>query len=89
MNDVFKMFNLTEYKNVKVVIIGQDPYQSSGKATGLAFAVDKGVTIPPSLANMFKSIKRDEGNKNKFEHGDLTAWAKQGCLLLNTYLTVP
>uniref|UniRef100_A0AC34F4U1 Uracil-DNA glycosylase n=1 Tax=Panagrolaimus sp. ES5 TaxID=591445 RepID=A0AC34F4U1_9BILA len=89
MNDIFKMFNLTEYKDVKVVIIGQDPYPSLGKATGLAFSVEKGVTIPASLANMFKSIKRDENVNAKFKHGDLTPWAKQGVLLLNTYLTVP
>lgn len=89
MNDIFKMFNLTQYTNVKVVIIGQDPYPSIGKATGLAFSVNKGIAIPASLGNMFKSIKRDTKEDVKFVHGDLTPWAEQGVLLLNTFLTVP
>ena len=74
-------------QNVKVVIIGQDPYHGLGEANGLAFSVNKGVKIPPSLRNIFLEIHRDL-NIPAPQHGDLSFWAKQGVLLLNTCLTV-
>ena len=85
--DLYRALRLTSYKDTKVVIFGQDPYHEIGQATGLAFSVDKGVKIPPSLINIYKEIK-DEYGYDIPNTGDLTAWAKQGVLLLNTVLTV-
>lgn len=87
MTDIFNAFKLTAPENVKVVIIGQDPYHEPGQAHGLCFSVPEGITIPPSLVNIFKEIKADLGIEPP-NHGNLTGWAKQGVLLLNTALTV-
>jgi uracil-DNA glycosylase len=73
---------------VKVVILGQDPYHGPGQAHGLSFSVKEGVKFPPSLRNMFKAIALDYPDTVLPQHGDLTAWAQQGVLLLNTVLTV-
>lgn len=84
---VFNALNLTDYKDVKVLILGQDPYHQKGQGCGLSFSVNKGVKIPPSLVNIYKELNSDLGIA-PVSHGDLTAWAKQGVLLLNTALTV-
>ena len=86
--DRFKAFTLTELDNVKVVILGQDPYHGEGQAHGLSFSVPVGVKIPPSLRNIYKELSDDLNWSTQPENGDLTAWAKQGVLLLNTVLTV-
>lgn len=86
-NKIFSAFKLTPYKDVKVVIIGQDPYHGEGQAHGLAFSVMPGVPIPPSLVNIFKEIASDLGGYVP-DNGYLVPWAKQGVLLLNTVLTV-
>jgi uracil-DNA glycosylase len=85
--EIFNAFNYTPFKDVKVVIIGQDPYHGVGQAHGLSFSVKKGVTPPPSLKNIFKEIQNDLGIAPP-NHGELTALAKQGVLLLNATLTV-
>ncbi len=87
MQEIFNAFKLTPYSEVKAVILGQDPYHEPGEAHGLCFSVRQGVKMPPSLANIYKEMKDDIGvdNGNKT---DLTPWAKQGVLLLNTTLTV-
>ncbi len=85
--DIFKSLELTSFQSVKVVILGQDPYHGPNQAHGLAFSVKKSVPIPPSLKNIFKEISEDL-HSNKRLSGDLTNWAKQGVLLLNTCLTV-
>ena len=87
MYDIFNAFKATPYSEVKAVIIGQDPYHGAGQAHGLCFSVKKGVPLPPSLVNIYKEITDDLGVKMP-EHGELTGWAKQGVLLLNTVLTV-
>ncbi len=87
MNDIFNCFSLTDYKDVKAVILGQDPYHGFGQAHGLCFSVKKGVKLPPSLNNIFTELKSDLG-ANVGAHGDLTKWAERGVLLLNTVLTV-
>lgn len=84
---VFNAFNLCPFNDVKVVIIGQDPYHEPGQAMGLSFSVPVGTTIPPSLVNIFKEIQQDLGNSIP-QDGDLTRWSKQGVLLLNATLTV-
>lgn len=84
---VFRAFDLCPLDQVKVVIVGQDPYHGTGQANGLSFAVNDGVTIPPSLKNIFKEIENDLGVKPTLS-GDLTRWANQGVLLLNSVLTV-
>ena len=84
---VFNAFNLCPYNDVKVVIIGQDPYHEPGQAMGLSFSVPVGTTIPPSLVNIFKEIQQDLGHPIP-QDGDLTRWCKQGVLLLNATLTV-
>jgi uracil-DNA glycosylase len=86
-NAIFNAFNQTPFNNVKVVILGQDPYHGSGQAMGLSFSVPKGVKPPPSLVNIFKELKSDIGLPIPTQ-GDLTPWAKQGVLLLNAVLTV-
>ena len=85
--EVFKAFRYTPYKNVKVVILGQDPYHGEGQAEGLSFSVPKGIKKPPSLVNIFKELETDLGCKMP-ESGSLVPWARQGVLLLNTVLTV-
>jgi len=84
---IFNAFNTTPLDDVKVVILGQDPYHGPGQAHGLCFSVQKGVQAPPSLVNIFKEISSDLGLPRP-THGDLTSWAKQGVLLLNATLTV-
>ncbi len=84
---IFNAFNLTPFGNVKVVIIGQDPYHGEGQAHGLCFSVPEGIQPPPSLVNIFKEISRDFGYAIPAS-GNLEKWAKQGVLLLNATLTV-
>lgn len=84
---MFNAFELTEVENIKVVIIGQDPYHQPGQAMGLSFSVPSGVKLPPSLVNIFKEIESDLGVKMRND-GDLTYLAKQGVLLINAYLSV-
>lgn len=87
MNNIFNSLKLTDYKDVKVVILGQDPYHEPGQAHGLCFSVKKGVQPPPSLQNIYKEIHA-ELDLPIPPHGELTEWAKKGVLLLNTCLTV-
>lgn len=84
--DVFRALTLCPIYNTKVVILGQDPYHGDGQANGLAFSVNKNVAIPPSLRNIMKELKEDVGTT--LDSGDLTCWAENGVLLLNTVLTV-
>ena len=85
--DLFKAYEHCPYHEVKVVILGQDPYHNVGQAQGMSFSVPKGVPLPPSLQNIFKEI-RDDLSILEPDCGDLSYWAKQGVLLLNTVLTV-
>lgn len=85
---ILNAFDQTPYDKVKVVILGQDPYYNPGQAMGMSFSVNKGVAVPKSLQNMFKEIADDIGRPSAIEGGDLTPWARQGVLLLNTVLTV-
>ena len=85
--NVFNALELTPFESVKVVILGQDPYHGFGQAHGLSFSVQKGTPLPPSLKNIFKELQEDIGGEFPTE-GDLSHWAKQGVLLLNTVLTV-
>ena len=87
MYDLFNALRYTSFENTKVVIIGQDPYHEPNQAHGLCFSVKKGVEPPPSLKNIYKELNSDVGF-NIPNHGELTDWAKQGVLLLNTVLTV-
>ena len=87
MYDIFNSLKKTAFSSVKVVLLGQDPYHEEGQAMGLSFSVPKGVIKPPSLVNIFKEIENETGAKMP-ESGDLTGWAEQGVLLLNTVLTV-
>ena len=84
---IFNAFDLCPFDRVKVVIIGQDPYHEPGQAMGLSFSVPQGITMPPSLVNIYKEISADLGVPMPTS-GDLTGWAKQGVLLLNATLTV-
>ena len=86
-NLIFNAFNLTPVENVRVVIIGQDPYHGESQAHGLCFSVPDGIKTPPSLMNIFKELNSDMG-KNISESGNLEDWARQGVLLLNSTLTV-
>lgn len=86
-NQIFAALNHTPLDNVKVVVLGQDPYHGPGQANGLCFSVNQGIRIPPSLQNIFKEIVADTGGKLP-QHGDLSNWAAQGVLLLNATLTV-
>ena len=88
MYDIFNAMKLTSYNDVKCVIIGQDPYHGEGQAHGLSFSVRKGIIPPPSLVNIFKEIYNDIGIDNSGKHGELTKWAENGVLLLNSVLTV-
>lgn len=85
--DIFRSLKITSYGNTRVVIIGQDPYHGENEATGLSFSVANGIKIPPSLLNIYKELNSDLGIKIP-NHGDLTSWAKEGVLLLNSVLTV-
>ena len=85
---IFNAFELTPFDKVKVVILGQDPYHGINQANGLAFSVNNGVAIPPSLINIYKEIESDIGEKTKNVGGNLENWAKQGILMLNATLTV-
>jgi len=85
--NIFAAFNHTPFKNVKVVILGQDPYHGMGQANGLCFSVNPDVKLPPSLKNIYKELKTDIGMEIP-QNGDLSSWADQGVLLLNSVLTV-
>ncbi|HEV7722708.1 MAG TPA: uracil-DNA glycosylase [Iamia sp.] len=85
--DVFAALHLTPYADVKVLILGQDPYHGPGQAHGLCFSVRPGVEVPPSLVNIYKELETDLGLPRP-DHGNLDAWARQGVLLLNATLTV-
>lgn len=85
--NIFNAFNMCPFDDVRVVIIGQDPYHEPDQAMGLCFSVPDGITPPPSLINIYKEIETDLGRPSP-THGDLTAWARQGVLLLNSTLTV-
>ncbi len=87
MYDIFNCFRYTPFSEVKAVILGQDPYHGEGQAHGLCFSVKEGVAQPPSLVNMFKELKSDLGFEAP-KSGELTKWAKEGVLLMNTALTV-
>ncbi len=87
MYDIFNSMKYTSFENVKVVLLGQDPYHNEGQAMGLSFSVPDGIDIPPSLVNMYKELYAETGILPK-KTGNLTGWARQGVLLLNTVLTV-
>lgn len=87
MYDIYSAFHLTPFSQMKVVILGQDPYHGAGQAHGLSFSVKPGIAIPPSLLNIYKELKDDLGCRIP-NNGYLVHWAKQGVLLLNTVLTV-
>lgn len=84
---IFQALKLTPYENVRVVIMGQDPYHGEGEAHGLSFSVQKGIKVPPSLQNIYKELYSDLGIPPRSD-GDLSGWAKEGVLLLNAVLTV-
>lgn len=84
---IFNAFNLTPFDKLEVVILGQDPYHGAGQAHGLSFSVPHGIKPPPSLVNIYKEMKTDLGLEHP-NHGNLEAWAKQGVLLLNAFLSV-
>ena len=86
-SDIFNAFNLCPFDKVQVVIIGQDPYHEPGQAHGLCFSVQKGIQLPPSLQNIYKEIQNDLSRPST-TNGDLTHWARQGVLLLNSTLSV-
>jgi len=86
--DIFNALKHTSFQNTKVVIIGQDPYHGEGQAHGLCFSVKEGIEPPPSLKNIFKEMESDLSLKQPQHFGELTKWAKQGVLMLNTVLTV-
>lgn len=85
--NIFNALKLTSFRNVKVVIVGQDPYHGEGEAHGLSFSVQEGIKLPPSLKNIYKELYDDLGITPALS-GDLTKWAKEGVLLLNSTLTV-
>ncbi|MCH2084083.1 MAG: uracil-DNA glycosylase [Saprospiraceae bacterium] len=84
---IFNAFNTTPFHQVKAIILGQDPYHNPNEAMGLSFSVPKGIRVPPSLRNIYKELHTDLGHAIP-HHGDLTKWANQGVLLLNSFLTV-
>lgn len=86
--NIFKAFSLSKIEDLKVVILGQDPYHGFGQAQGLSFSTPANIKNPPSMVNILKEINDDLGKKSICEDGDLTLWATQGVLLLNTILTV-
>ena len=85
--NIFAAFDASPYDKTKVIIVGQDPYHGAGQANGLAFSVNPGIKMPPSLINIFKEVSSDIGTPLP-ENGDLSRWAQQGVLLLNSSLTV-
>lgn len=85
---ILNAFDHTAYNDVNVVILGQDPYYNYGQAMGMSFSVPQGVAVPKSLVNIFEEIKNDTGVSSHITGGDLTPWAEQGVLLMNTVLTV-
>ena len=85
---ILNAFDHTAYQDVNVVILGQDPYYNPGQAMGMSFSVPQGVAVPKSLVNIFEEIRTDLGRPSAICNGDLTPWAEQGVLLLNTVLTV-
>lgn len=85
--DIFRALKLTPYNNVKVVIVGQDPYHGENEANGLSFSVHPGIKVPPSLQNIYKELRDDLGYEMPL-NGDLTKWANEGVLMLNSVLTV-
>lgn len=85
---LFNAFNLCAFNDLKIVLLGQDPYHGANQANGLSFSVNKGIRIPPSLKNIFKEMSSDVLDFNMPQHGDLTPWAQQGVLLLNAVLSV-
>ena len=87
-DEVFQAFVATALADIKVVILGQDPYHGAGQAQGLAFSVPYGVALPPSLKNIYKALQHDFADFQPPQHGCLEAWAQQGVFLLNTVLTV-
>ena len=87
-SDVFNALDHTPFNKVKVVILGQDPYHGQGQAHGLSFSVQKGITVPPSLKNIYKELATDIEGFSVPTHGNLTQWADEGVLLLNATLTV-
>ncbi len=86
-SDIFRAFDLCSFENTKVVLLGQDPYHGPGQAHGLCFSVPEGIRIPPSLVNIYKELHSDTGFTIPY-YGNLTKWAEQGVLMLNTSLTV-
>lgn len=88
LQNIFRVFTLTPFSKVKVVIIGQDPYHGDGQAHGLSFSVEDGTVVPPSLKNIYKEIQTDIGIVKDFSNGNLECWASQGVFLLNSILTV-
>lgn len=86
--DIFRAFDECPFDQVKVVLLGQDPYHNEGQAEGLAFSVPEGVEVPPSLRNMLKEIEADLGHPSQISGGHLLSWCRQGVLLLNATLTV-
>ena len=84
---IFRAFNLCSFKNLKVVILGQDPYHGINQANGLCFSVNENVIFPPSLKNIFKELKNNYPDYS-YKNGDLSHWSRQGVLLLNSILTV-
>ena len=88
MYDIFNALKTTSYKDVKVVILGQDPYHNPGQAHGMSFSVKEGITPPPSLLNIYQEIENEFGYDMPKDYGYLMSWANQGVLLLNTVLTV-
>lgn len=88
-SEYFNAFNSAPFEEVKVVVLGQDPYHGPDQAHGLCFSVQRGIDVPPSLANIFKELQSDLGlSRDDFRHGFLRSWADQGVLLLNSVLTV-
>lgn len=87
MHDIFNALKASSFEDTRVVIIGQDPYHGAGQAHGMCFSVKRGIEPPPSLKNIFKELESDTDFEIP-DHGELTAWAEQGVLLLNTVLTV-
>ncbi len=87
-SNIFNAFELCSFENTKVVIIGQDPYHGDGEAHGLAFSVQEGIKIPPSLRNIFKELKNEYPDFNINRSTNLSDWAQQGVLLINAVLTV-
>ncbi len=88
INDIFRAFDLCDFYQLKVVLLGQDPYHGAGEANGLCFSVHEGIRTPPSLRNIFKELKQEYPNFNEKRSTDLSDWSEQGVLLINSVLTV-